>query len=74
MSYRKVMFGGPNGQTAGLILTSEKIATLAKSGDLVSAVSRLFPMSEASKMVRLYMSPDFPTWDEAFAYAFEVQS
>ncbi len=63
MSYRKVMWTGPAGDTAGLVLESAKIAKLTTSD-----LSRLWPLSEARKMHHCLLSPEFPTWDEAFAF------
>ena len=61
--YRKVWFSRGSQTTAGLILPSEEVEAKGVSG-----ISRLFPISEAGKMAKLHVSPEFGTWDEAFKY------
>lgn len=69
-TYRKVRFHHPeHGDTAGLVVDSEWIERNA-TGDFVAAVSRLYPRSECLKMGRLYISPEFATWEQAFGYVF----
>ena len=64
-TYSKVRFVSKAGATAGLILESAKIPTLGIEG-----ISRLFPMSEFPKMMRLQISPHYQTWGEAFLHQF----
>jgi hypothetical protein len=66
MAYRKIMFSGPGGETAGLVVTSTWIKEHASN--LTSDASRLFPTSEFRKMSRMFISPEFGTWDGAFSY------
>lgn len=64
-TYSKVRFVSKAGSTAGLVLESAKIPTLGIEG-----ISRLFPMSEFPKMMRLEISGSYPTWEKAFAHQF----
>ncbi len=66
--YRKIMFQGPEGRTAGIVVDDAWIER--NKGDFIGGASRLYPMSECRKMTRMYISPDFDTWDEAFAFEF----
>jgi hypothetical protein len=61
--FRKVWFSKGTEKTAGLIVPSEKLAAMS-----VSDVSRLFPYSEATKMNLFHQSPEFDSWEAAFAY------
>jgi len=64
-TYSKVRFLCQSGATAGLVLESAKIPALGIVG-----ISRLFPVSEFPKMMRLQISPHYQTWDEAFLHHF----
>lgn len=64
--YCKIRFVSKyHGGTTGLILSAT-----ALKGKSLSAISRLFPMSEFNKMERFERSPFFPSWDQAFTYTF----
>ena len=67
MAYVKVWFGRPpyaaEDVTAGLIFDYDKIKSMS-----IEDVSRCFPMRESVKMHKIFRSPQFPTWDEAFAF------
>ena len=54
-----------NGATAGLILTHDQF-----HANSITSLSRLFPMSEATKMERLEHSKPYDTWEEAFDHTF----
>jgi len=70
MTYIKARFTSKNnGSTAGLVLESQKFYALS-----LTAFSRMFPYSEAVKMERTQVSPEYGTWDEAFAHSFEKES
>lgn len=62
----KIRFTGPAGATAGIILPYAKV-----SHATISELSRHFPMSEANKMRRLDISPQYALWDDAFTHQFE---
>lgn len=68
MSYVKIAFHSFDGKerTAGLVVPFEEF----KTADL-ARLSRLFPYWEARKMRDFLMSPQFPTFEEAFAFSFE---
>lgn len=66
--FHKVMFSrSGHGTSAGLVVDTNKI----DPADM-SAVSRLFPYSEARFMRTYHVSPAFGTFAEAFAYVFPV--
>jgi hypothetical protein len=65
-TYVKIAFRNGNAQTAGLVVPFEEF----KAADL-SRLSRLFPYTEARKMRGLLVSPQFPTFEDAFAFSFE---
>ena len=65
-TYQKIRFTSRNGSTAGLVFDSFKIEHSS-----ISELSRFFPYSEASKMARIQVSPEFNTWEEAFDFVFE---
>ena len=65
-TYVKIAFRNGSEQTAGLVIPFEEF----KRADL-SRLSRLFPYSEARKMRGLLVSPQFPTFEKAFAFSFE---
>ena len=69
-TYVKVRFVSPSHQTAGLVLASSE---LLKHN--VSSLSRLFPNAEflrmGGRLVSLQVSPEFPTWAEAFGHQFD---
>lgn len=65
--YVKVRFTGPSGHTAGIILPYARV-----SHATITELSRYFPMSEAGKMHRLEISPQYQLWDDAFAHEFNV--
>jgi hypothetical protein len=66
MAYHKVRFVGRAGATAGLVVN-----TADHDVRNVSAISRLYPVSEAGKMRRFQVSPAFETAREAFDFTFE---
>lgn len=68
-TYVKIAFRNGNEQTAGLVVPFEEF----KHSDL-SRLSRLFPYWEARKMRDFLMSPQFPTFEEAFAFSFEGEA
>lgn len=69
MAYVKVRFScKTNGATAGLVLPYDKV-----SHATISELSRFFPYSEAPKMKRLELSPQYATQEEAFAHTFEQE-
>jgi hypothetical protein len=61
--FTKVWFANGSEKTAGLILPTAKVHAMS-----VNEISRLFPTSEARKMKRVHISPEFETWDEAFDF------
>jgi hypothetical protein len=63
MGFCKVWFTGPQGETAGLVISEEK-ARKSSTAEL----SRMFPTSEFRKMAWLHVSPVYDTWDAAFAH------
>ena len=66
MHYHKIRFTSKrNGATAGLIIPTAKFSNMS-----IADISRLFPMSEASKMERIEQAGPFVTWNEAFAHKF----
>lgn len=67
-TYVKIVFHSFDGKerTAGLVVPFEEF----KTADL-SRLSRLFPYTEARKMRGLLVSPQFPTFEKAFAFSFE---
>ena len=65
-TYQKVRFSSAQaGVTAGLVFRSDSLANLS-----ISELSRRFPYSEAMKMAKVQVSPQFVTWAEAFSYQF----
>ena len=68
-TYVKVRFASPSHETVGLVFKSEDLVR-----HNVSSLSRIFPPSEflrmGSRLVRVELSPDFPTWEEAFNHQF----
>ena len=67
MTFCRIRFTSrKHGATAALVFTSDRLAQIKSVGEL----SRAFPYSESLKMERLEVSPNFPTFDEAFAYEF----
>jgi hypothetical protein len=66
MMYRKVRFTNNAGGTAGLVLSQEKL-----DSHTIESLSRLFPVSEARFMRTLQLSPQFPTFDDAFMFEFD---
>jgi hypothetical protein len=65
-TYVKIAFRNGNEQTAGLVIPYGEF----KTADL-PRLSRLFPSWEARKMRDFLMSPQFPTFEQAFAFSFE---
>ena len=65
-TYVKIAFRNGSEQTAGLVVPFEEL----KTADL-SRLSRLFPYWEARKMRDFLMSPQFPAFEDAFAFSFE---
>jgi len=68
-TFVKVRFASPSHQTAALVFTSPQLL----EHDLAS-LSRLFPSKEflrlGSRLVRLEMSQEFETFEQAFAHEF----
>ena len=64
--YRKVRFTSKRGATAGLVVESDRLARMS-----LADVSRLFPYSESRFMAQLETSPEYPSWDAAFAHSFD---
>jgi hypothetical protein len=68
MSYIKVRFTSKaNGSTAGLVIEADKLYRTP-----LTELSRLFPVSEASKMERVELSPEYDSFEEAFAHNFDA--
>jgi len=65
-TYVKIAFRHGAEQTAGLVVPFEEYKTAS-----LSRLSRLFPYWEARKMRDLLVSPQFPTFEEAFGFSFE---
>ena len=65
-TYQKVMFSSNAGKTAGLVVPADRVQNAS-----VSDLSRLFPYSESGKMARVHVSPEYPTFEAAFAHSFE---
>ena len=63
--YVKVRFTGKAGETAGIVIEAAKAKAMS-----IPDLSRLFPYSESGKMSRVHTSPEFASWDEAFAFSF----
>jgi hypothetical protein len=67
--YVKVRFTSARyGSTAGLIVEKTKLYGMS-----ISDVSRLFPISEATKMIKLQQSKPYQTWEDAFAHSFDAE-
>ena len=64
--YRKVRFTSKRGATAGLVIESGRLARMN-----VADLSRLFPYSESRFMAKVETSPEYATWDDAFAHSFD---
>ncbi len=64
--YVKFRFTSDKGSTAGLVLNVE-----IYKKKTIGALSQMFPMREATKMMRLECSEPFGTWEDAFHYDFE---
>lgn len=68
-TFVKVRFASPSHQTAGLVFTSPQLLQ-----HNIASLSRLFPSKEfgrlGSRLVRLEMSPEFETFEQAFAHEF----
>jgi hypothetical protein len=60
-TYVKFRFTSRNGATAGLVIESDRFQRTSMTN-----LSRFFPYSEAQFMARLEVSPEYPTWEEAF--------
>jgi hypothetical protein len=65
-TYTKFRFTNGKRHTAGLILETTRLKAMT-----FPEVSRLFPMYEATKMYRLEVSPEYATFNEAFAHQFK---
>ena len=65
-TYVKIAFRSGSEQTAGIVVPFEEF----KRADL-SRLSRLFSYTEARKMRDFLVSPQFPTFEEAFGFSFE---
>ena len=61
--FYKVWFSGPAGETARLIVDTDKYP---RGGTSVERYSRLFPHTEGMKMTRFHTGPLHETWQEAF--------
>lgn len=66
MSFRKIRFCGRGGATAGLVVDCAKT-----DFQNVAELSRLYPFTEADRMERLYVSPEFKSWEGAFRFSFD---
>lgn len=64
--YVKIRFTGRYGATAGLIFTTDK-ANAMTLGEL----SRHFTRAEARNMAKIERSPEYDSWDAAFAHDFD---
>ncbi len=64
-TYRKFRFTSRNGATAGLVIESDRFERMS-----ITDLSRFFPYSEAQFMARLEVSPEYPTWEDAFNHSF----
>ncbi len=64
-TYIKFRFTSVKGSTAGLVMESCKFHATT-----VTALSRLFPYEESRYMKVIECSPEYPSWDEAFAHQF----
>lgn len=62
MKFAKIMFSGPGGKTAELIINDTRFDCT------INELSCLFPYSEANKMHTFYKSPVFETWRAAFDF------
>jgi hypothetical protein len=62
---------GKGNYTAGPVFEKEKI--WQSGGWNVQEISRAFPYSESMKMVYLQVSPEYDTFDEAFAHEFDKE-
>jgi hypothetical protein len=69
MTYVKIAFRNGSEQTAGLVIPYEPF----KRADL-PRLSRLFPAWEARKMRDFLISPQFPSFEEAFAFSFKGEA
>lgn len=65
-TYVKIAFRHGAEQTAGLVIPFGEYKTAS-----LSKLSRLFPYWEARKMREFLVSPQFPTFEDAFAFSFE---
>ena len=63
--YVKFYFYNPESKekTAGLVLPADVLKNRT-----ITELSRLFPRSEATKMIRMLLSPEFNTWEAAFLW------
>lgn len=64
-TYRKFRFTSNAGSTAGLVIESDRFERTS-----ITDLSRFFPYSEARFMARLEVSPEYPTWEDAFNHTF----
>ncbi len=58
-----------HGATAGLVIDGHRAKTAS-----IADLSRLFPTWEANKMHTLECSPEFATFEQAFAHEFDGQA
>jgi hypothetical protein len=65
-TYVKIAFRNGDEKTAGLVIPYAEF----KHADLPQ-LSRLFPSWEARKMRDFLVSPQFPSFETAFAFSFE---
>lgn len=64
MKYGKVRFTSKlNGSTAGIVLTDKQQENMT-----ITEISRLFPISESTKMEMLERSDYFDTFEQAFLF------
>lgn len=68
MTYMKVRFTSLKGATAGLIFLSQDVYNMS-----LSKLSRHWPVSEALKMRRVELSPEYDTWEQAFDHSFDKE-
>ena len=64
-TYVKFRFTSNAGATAGLVIETDRLQRTS-----VSDLSRFFPYSESRFMARLEVSPEYPSWEDAFNHSF----
>lgn len=66
--FYKVRFCSNFGATAGLVIEAERLSSMT-----ISEISKFFPITEATKMHLLEVSPRYATRKEAFEHQFTLQ-